>query len=281
MGSWEVGLYADDFALDLRSSIRGMARLPLEGGELLNLLRASYAEASDDPSSEEYARFWLVVGDQFQRRGIACAAVTRTTLEVIDGGLDGKTLAALGADNGALRKRVVITAELRARLIAGPSSQPRRTLKKPQNLIMQTGDLMVYPTSCGEPFNPFMTNVDESIYKWRQDAWGAMLILRSDVAYGYLAWYWPLIVESEFLEKPTLESLQEAPWTARNPGTCSRAHFKRLQLERLGHVPLADEYLRLVCPERLIRHIALEDISLGNSMGVSSQRPGSRWFNRS
>jgi len=35
MGAWGVGLYSNDFALDLRGSVKAVARLPFEPGKLL------------------------------------------------------------------------------------------------------------------------------------------------------------------------------------------------------------------------------------------------------
>ena len=38
MGVWATGLYAGDFALDLRSTIAAVAKLPFDGGRLLEIL---------------------------------------------------------------------------------------------------------------------------------------------------------------------------------------------------------------------------------------------------
>ena len=282
MGSWGTGLYADDFALDLRSDIAGIARLPVDGDEILALLRSSYGELAEDPRSEEYPRFWLVLADQFQRRGIDCPVVTGKALDLIDGGADYGTHAALGMPENALRKRAAVVAELRARLLAGPSSRRRSTLSKPQKLIMHPGEVFAYPTSGGEPFNPYITPAIEKLYKWNQDGWAALLILKSEIAYGYLAWYCPLVVRREIREKPTLESLANEPWTRRNPGTCSPSHFKRLRLEPLGQVTLGVEALsRIACSSEEGAKAALEDAPIVSWMDVASEHPiGNVWIQR-
>ena len=70
MGTWGTGLYADDFALDLRNDIAAISRLPISGTEILNLLLSAYDEMANDPANDEHSRFWLVVADQFRKRNI-------------------------------------------------------------------------------------------------------------------------------------------------------------------------------------------------------------------
>ena len=38
MGVWSSGLYSGDFALDLRSTIRAVSRLPYDGDKLIEIL---------------------------------------------------------------------------------------------------------------------------------------------------------------------------------------------------------------------------------------------------
>lgn len=255
MGSWGARLYSDDFALDLRADIAGIARLPISGDEILGLIRAAAGEAAESPSDDEYTRFWLVVADQFQKRGIPCLEVTRKALAIIDTGADVKTLTELGLAAPALRKRAANLRELRVRVAADAPPRARKVLKKPQQVIMRPAEIYAYPTSGGEPYNPYFTSAEreryESAFHWKADGWGAMLILKAEVAYGYLTWYLPLIVRKEMTQKPTLESLRNEPWTRERPGTCLPSHFKRLGLERIGSVSIREAMLtHLACPHK-------------------------------
>ncbi len=72
MGVWGTGLYSGDFALDLRSTIRAVARLPFDGDKLVDILSETNPEAARNPDDSHHSTFWLVVGDQFAKRGIRC-----------------------------------------------------------------------------------------------------------------------------------------------------------------------------------------------------------------
>ena len=95
MGAWDVGLYSSDVALDLKASLRALARLPFDGARLLKLLRAT-EPAADDPEDEDHTVFWLVAADQFVRHGIVCAEAHKRALDIIVSGADLSELQAAG-----------------------------------------------------------------------------------------------------------------------------------------------------------------------------------------
>src|SRR5260370_17462511 len=90
MGTWGAGLYSGVLALDLRSTIRAVARLPFDGDRLVEILCAAEPGAANNPNDEEHTIFWLVVADQFARRAIACGRVREKALTII---YDGCALA--------------------------------------------------------------------------------------------------------------------------------------------------------------------------------------------
>ena len=69
VGAFGPGLYADDFAADLRTTVSTVCRLPLSRPELVATLEA-LEPAAAMPEDEDYTTFWLVVADQLHRRGI-------------------------------------------------------------------------------------------------------------------------------------------------------------------------------------------------------------------
>jgi hypothetical protein len=86
MGTWGAALYDDDTASDLRNALAVVCKVPADGDRLLELLAEMYPQR--DPADDDGALFWLVTADQFERRGIACAAVTATALSIIEQGTD-------------------------------------------------------------------------------------------------------------------------------------------------------------------------------------------------
>jgi hypothetical protein len=65
MGTWGAGLYSGDLAMDLRSTIGAVTRLPFEGDRLVEILCEAEPGAANNPEDEEHTVFWLVVADQF------------------------------------------------------------------------------------------------------------------------------------------------------------------------------------------------------------------------
>jgi len=53
MGAWEPGLYANDFALDLKGTIGVLARLPLPAERLLEMLVETAPAQAKNPDEEE------------------------------------------------------------------------------------------------------------------------------------------------------------------------------------------------------------------------------------
>ncbi len=158
MGTWGRGLYSDDFAADLRGAVAAVARLPFDGERLVELLCEAAPVAAREPKDPDHTAFWLVVADQFAKRGIAAAAARDTALAIIDEGRDIATMASLGMGGANLRTRARMLAELRERLVApAPSGKPRTVLKKPQPFLFKTGDVIVFPTAHGNCINPYFS----------------------------------------------------------------------------------------------------------------------------
>jgi len=103
MGSWGLGLYQDDSAADLRSMIATLANLPATGDRILEIILDTWKEAVG-LDADGGPTFWLVIADQFERRGIACSKVYEQALSAIDTGADLRDLEARGAEQRDLKK---------------------------------------------------------------------------------------------------------------------------------------------------------------------------------
>src|SRR5439155_21330222 len=156
-----VGLYSGDFAMDLRSTVRAVSRLPFEADRLVQILRDCEPVAAGNPADEDHTTFWLVLADQFSKRGIDSVRARDAALAIIDNGLDLALLEKLGMKTADLRKRKALLAELRGRLTAPVIKKTRSVLKSPQPLLMQVGEIYVYPTCGGECINPYFPSKEK------------------------------------------------------------------------------------------------------------------------
>src|SRR3954465_12196189 len=105
MGVWGPGLYSGDFAMDLRSATRALARLPFDGDTLAELACSTEPSAAENPEDEDHTTFWLVLADQFAKSGVASERVREKALGIIDQGSDLAMISKLGMDAVGLRKR--------------------------------------------------------------------------------------------------------------------------------------------------------------------------------
>jgi hypothetical protein len=281
MGVFAVGLYSGDFALDLRGTISAVARLPFDGDRLTQILCESEPAAAINADDEDHNTFWLVTADQFAKRAIVCERVRDKALAIIDSGADIAMLSRLGMSPSDLKKRQKILLELRG-LITAPAirGKPRQVLKKPEALLMHVGDVFVYPTFGGRCINPYfasreMDRLGTWAPAWTRDGWAAMVIVDCGRAFDFLAWYRPLTVSRATAHKPAPDELRGAIlWRLAHAGTCSPLHFKRMEFEKIGVLPIDGDKLRRSFPEiRPGTRAAVNQISIANGVSVAPYTP--------
>ncbi len=284
MGVWGAGLYSADFAMDLRSAISAVARLPFDSDKLVDILCETEPRAANNPDDEEHTSFWLIVADQFAKRAIVCDRARDKALAIIDAGSDIAMHDKLGMSPSDLRKRRKMLEAVRVRLTASKvSSKPRLVLKRPQVLLMDVGDVFIYPTFDGECINPYYGLKQQGRYArkgamtaWKQNGWSALVIVDCGRAFDFLSWYRPLTISTAAAEKPTLEGLRDAEllWKLARAGTCSAVHLRRMELEKIGALPIDNDKLRSSFPGmRPGISAAVSDISLANTLNVGPAVP--------
>src|SRR6266705_6440914 len=96
MGVVGTGLYSGDFAMDVRATVGAVLRLPFDTDKLVDILCDTEPSAANNPSNEDHTTFWLVIADQFAKRGVACDRVCSKALDIIDTGADMAMLEKLG-----------------------------------------------------------------------------------------------------------------------------------------------------------------------------------------
>ncbi len=251
MGAWGAGLYADDVARDLKGIIAAVARLPLGPDALLAMLTDRHRAMATDPEDEGHSVFWLVLGDRFTRLGIDCPVARDRAVAIIDGGRDLANCEALGMAPALLRKRAAMLEALRATLLRGPVPGTKRpVLRGPQPFLMEVGDCFVFPTCKGQGINAHFP-AKEADPTWRgQDGWGAGVVCERDRAFGYLAWYRLCVLGRVFPEPPTLEDIRRGSFgCGLSAGTCTPIQFRRMELRKVGAVPVREGAILEMVPE--------------------------------
>jgi len=282
MGAWSTSLYGNDFAMDLRSAIGAVVRLPFEPDHLVELLADTEPGAANAPADPDHATFWLVVADQFAKRGIVVPRVHEKAFRLIDSAaIDA---AALGMPPADVRKRVKILEELRTRLLAMPAeSRPRTVLRKPQAFVLDVGQVVIYPTDVGNHINPYYKSktlithwTKDGTRPWTADGWGALVVVERDRAFDYLTWYRAVVAARSTVARPSLETVLAADveWRLTRPGTVTALHMKRMEFEPIGQVAIDAARLAALFPTRPSgRTYAISDISIANDMNTIPARP--------
>src|SRR5262249_12252593 len=146
-------------------------------------------EAADDPNDEDHTTFWLVLADQFEKRGIAHTPTREKAIAIIDRGDDLAMMEKLGMKPADLRKRGAKLAALRARLALAPDgSAPRATIKAPEPYVLEFGVLYACPVNGSDCLNPYFSKKHFDASPWRPDGWRQFIVLDRGRAFDYLAW---------------------------------------------------------------------------------------------
>ena len=262
MGAWGAGLYSSDDALDLRAAIASVSRLPHDGSRLIEIL-SDLDPDSRDKTSEGHATFWLVVADQFHRRGIDSVARERA-LTIIADGSDLAMLAKLGMNESGLRERRRVLDKLADALRSPAPPKPRKVLKKPQPLLFQPGDILTFPVDAqGNCCNPYFP--DAASARFVPVGWDGCVILSCGRALEYFAWYAAGTTKAPWRKRPSLGQVIEALVPDPEPGlgTLSKAHAARMGLELLGNAP---SRRTAPPPDKSLIAVTAEDISVSNAL---------------
>ena len=280
MGAWGTGLYSGDFAQDLKAAVSAVCRLPLSEAELVEALCQSEPAAAINPADEDHTVFWLVLADQFEKRGIFSSQVRQTALAIIDGGKDAAMMQGLGMKPGDTRKRAAKLAELRARLVTQPEiSTERKTIKAPLPFVFEQYGVYAYPVRGGKPINPYMPASRFDRAAWHPEGFLLMLILSRGRGFGYLPWYVAVKATQILPAVPDRATIAaDVRWTATIYGTCNPAHFKKLELSEIGVFPLDPTRVDHFFPHLATGIIqAVSDISIANGMELDTRQMRHVW----
>jgi hypothetical protein len=239
MGMWGPGLYEDDTAADLKNTMALAVKGPVSGEALLKILCDINGAADlDDVDGQA---FWLVVADQFERRGIPCREATKTALSILADGRNLKCLEELGADQQTLKKRAKVLGELSARLQSPRPPKPRPTPKKPPDMILAAGEVYAFPTMEKFACHPWRAPSEGPFVA---NGWGALVVLETGRAFDWLPWCAVASLTVDPERKPSLHDALAARliFHLQTEGAARcvprRAEIRKMNLERLGSVAL-------------------------------------------
>jgi hypothetical protein len=140
--------------------------------------------------------------------------------------------------------------------------KPRKTLKKPQPVVVEVGDYVRFPTQCRGARNPFFPPGRED---FQADGWGIIQIHDVGWEFEYLSWVKLFRLEWEHQYPPSAQDAENAvPFDNLAFATLSPSHFKRMEMEIVGNQPPRADASPPRAGERTARFVALNDISICN-----------------
>ena len=238
MGTWSTGLYADDSAADLRDTIAVLSKLPVDGERLLDLLLEGY-EGGTTPADDGGPAFWLVIADQFERRGIESETAFERALEMITGGYDLRDWERRGASPSDLKKRQQVLATLESRLRSPRVPRPRPKRTRPPVLAVSVGQVYSFPTMGGRCHNAWFSSWEKD--RFVPDGWGALIVLGAGRLYDWIPWCATSALSVSPTEEPTLAAAARARLYSKQGATYCvprLSHMKRMGMQLLGQLEL-------------------------------------------
>jgi hypothetical protein len=261
MGAWAAA-FDSDFALDLRATIRTALRAPLGEDELLAEIKATMGEDVEGADSLDY---WLVLADQFERSGLPRRNIFERAIAIVETGEDVALLEELGSDPRSMAERCKQTAQLVERLRQPRPEKPRKVMKKPQPLLLEPGEAIVWPTDRGAAINAYVPeNLLWKLGGFKQDGWGFGIVTDAGHQFRVFAFYAVQVLMWRRVERPFPDLAIRCPRGLHHYGTMGKLHLRRARVERLGRVPedamgppLDPSYAEQMSRKAVLRGVAL------------------------
>ena len=274
MGTWGAGLYQDDDASDLKNTIALLSKIPIDGDKMLAILLSNRSDGGEFDADGGPA-FWLVVADQFEKRGIRSAHVLERALHVIESGADLRDMQAREMSAKDLEKRAKVLDALAVQLRNPRPERARPNAKRPPAMVVETGEAYAFPTMRNNAINPWMKSREQA--KFVPDGWGAMLILGQGRAYDWLPWCAYQCLDTLNTREATLADVRASRLLTTDTSAIAvprRLHLQRIDVRRLGRLELDPQRVAARVAFRPNGHTPEEVVVIGWSFYLrsSSQR---------
>lgn len=255
MGTWGVGLFANDLSSDVKGTFKDMVRLPFSEAELVEAMLEVFPSGRD-ADDEEYTDFWLSLADLFHAYGIKSPDVSERAGAIVESGADLEMKRALNMSEADLHERGKLLNELLEKWrIPAAKPKQRRIMQAPESFLFEECDCVVFPTQKGNGAPAFMTAA-EITREFTPDSWGAFVVLATARRYGYWACYLVGRLYLKTQDKPTLDLCRKTVFSGLSVGvpgftndaavktvTISKAEAKKMKLEAIGRLDLDQEAL--------------------------------------
>ena len=191
MGTWGTGIYQNDTAADLKADFKDWVGLGWPTDALAQGLADHAGLDWDEPVVEaDDAGAWIALADLFHQYALDHPPLFARACGLIEDGTDLALNIEQDLPAADVKRRAKVLAEAQARW-AAPHPKPRKAkLLKPEPLLLQTGDLMQYPTMANSArVDPKAQGLGEA-YDWQPDGYGAFVVLATaQVFHGMFARY--------------------------------------------------------------------------------------------
>lgn len=239
MGTFGAALYSDDGAADLRSAIGVLAKLPLSGEQIVEALRKEF-NGPFDLDEEGGPASWLVLADQFRKRGLDCPRVFETALVVVDGGLDIRDWRSRGADAAFIAQRQKVLGTLRQSFTGDRTVRPRPNRTARPSPSVAVGEVYVFPTMDGAGCNAFCSKqtIDSS---FRPNGTGVALIVATGFAFDWVPWCAYACLTGDPQRAPSLDDVARAHFLNESGAEIClprRSHMRKLKMSGIGRLSI-------------------------------------------
>lgn len=282
MGAWGGKLYQDDEALDIKENVKVLSKLPIDTSELWKLLASKCGITSSKDLSNPV--FWLVIADQFERKGIRLNGVFENAIRIISDGIDIALQKELEMEDKDLKAREKDLLKLKDRLL-NPRPEKNRSFKKIPSMVVRKGEIYSFPTAFAKSANPYFRSWEEE--EFEQTGWGAFAVMGAERYYDYLPWIWVVLISVDPDKEPAINEIlhsnllgNEGSKSANyfQVGTLKALHLKRMKCKYLGSTNFNETTLDRIFKEENIlergNYAAINEISIANKLLTNRRYEG-------
>ncbi len=148
-----------------------LVKMPSNGDEILKIILENY-DGNSNVEDDGGTVFWLVIADQFEKKGIRCNKVFDMAIQIIKSGKDISNLEIRGMGTKDIKIRTVILEKLLFRF-ENPKSEKQIKTCAPPAFGVDIGDIYSYPTMDGEGSNPWVQSWEKAGFQ--PNGWGALI----------------------------------------------------------------------------------------------------------
>lgn len=259
MGAWGAGLYSNDDASDLTELVKAVLKLPKEIDDLVDIMKREMLDGDGDIE----LTFWLVLADQFEKKGLRHAATTLKATSILENQTDIEELRGLDMSEADLAMRVKYNEKMLTRLRSPRPEKLRKTLNSPQTAVVAANDVITFPTQNGKSRNPYFPAGQEA---FDANGWGFVQIHDVGHEFGYLNWISVFALGWPQSHRPSFDDAASSSVTGPlRYGTLSKSHLKKMEVDILGNVGPRFDAPSYKSGGHTARSVVLSDVSISNA----------------